>query len=220
MSNALLYILAGETSGISEGLWGLVLKGGWLMLPIFALSVIAVYIACERYWTIRKIRPGENTFAKEIKQLLLTGQQKEALRRCAALDSTLARVLAKGAARATASPGEIRKAMEDRANLEIAHLERGMALLASCAGTAPMIGFLGTVIGMIQAFYDMATAGGSVDITLLSRGIYTALITTVAGLIVGIIGNLAYNHLVAMTDRRVHWLEAIIEEFVEIPVEA
>jgi biopolymer transport protein ExbB len=219
MNNALSIILAAPAGELEQSLWGLVLKGGWLMIPIFLLSIVAVYVACERYWAIRKIRLEEGAFAGEIRRLLLAGKTGEARERCASRDTLLARVLAKGVARSGASPAEIRQAMEERANLEVARLERGMALLASCSGTAPMIGFLGTVVGMIQAFYDMAVAGSNIDIGLLSRGIYTALITTVAGLVVGIIGNLAFNHLVAMTDRRVHWLEGIIEEISEIPLE-
>ncbi|MDR2130330.1 MAG: MotA/TolQ/ExbB proton channel family protein [Odoribacteraceae bacterium] len=201
-----------------QGLWGLIVKGGWLMIPIFLLSLVAVYVACERFWAIRKIRVEESAFAREIHGLLVAGKTDEARARCAGQDTLLARVLAKGIARLGGSPGEIRQAMEERANIEIARLGKGTPLLASCAGTAPMIGFLGTVIGMIQAFYDMASAGSNIDIGLLSRGIYTALITTVAGLIVGIIGNLAFNHLVAMIDTRTHWLEGIIEAFAEIPL--
>jgi biopolymer transport protein ExbB len=219
MNNALSIILAAPAGDLEQSLWGLVLKGGWLMIPIFLLSIVAVYVACERYWAIRKIRLEEGAFAREIRGLLLAGKTGEARERCASRDTLLARVLARGVARASASPAEIRQAMEERANLEIARLERGMPLLASCTGTAPMIGFLGTVVGMIQAFYDMAVAGSNIDIGLLSRGIYTALITTVAGLVVGIIGNLAFNHLVAMTDKRVHWLEGIIEDISGIPLE-
>jgi biopolymer transport protein ExbB len=213
------FFIMAVTAGQPElGLWGLVVKGGWLMLPIVLLSFVAVYVACERFWAIRKIRLDESAFAREIRDLLLDGKRREARERCAARGTLLARVLARGVARLETSPGEIRQAMEERANIEITRLEKGMALLASCAGTAPMIGFLGTVVGMIQAFYDMAVAGSNIDIGLLSRGIYTALITTVAGLVVGIIGNLAFNHLVDMTNRRALWLEEIIEEIAAIPL--
>jgi biopolymer transport protein ExbB len=212
--NEMLLMLAGEPG---EGAWELVLKGGWLLLPIAGLSLVAMYVACERYWAIRKVRVEEEALAREAGALFHAGKTAEAARLCAGRDTVLARVLARGIARAGDSPAGIRLAMEDRANYEIGLLARGIPLLATCAGTAPMVGFLGTVIGMIQAFYDMAVAGNNIDIGLLSRGIYTALITTVAGLVVGIIGNLAYNHLVAMTDRRVLWLENVIAEFAEPP---
>ncbi|MDR2413955.1 MAG: MotA/TolQ/ExbB proton channel family protein [Odoribacteraceae bacterium] len=216
MNNTLFIALLASPVELEQGLWGLIVKGGWLMLPLLLLSVATVYIACERFWVIRKSSLDENAFAREIRELLLAGKTNEAARRCVERNTLLARVLHKGVSRVDVSPGETRRAMEERANIEIARLENGMSLLATCAGTAPMIGFLGTVIGMVQAFYDMAVAGNNIDIGLLARGIYTALITTVAGLIVGIIGNFAFNHLVAMTDRRVHWLESIIEEFEEI----
>lgn len=106
--------------------------------------------------------------------------------------------------------------MEDTANYEVALLEKGLPTLATCAGVAPMIGFLGTVVGMVQAFYDMAMAGSNIDITLLSRGIYTAMITTVAGLIVGIIGQLAYNFLVARVDKIVLTIEHHSSELIDL----
>jgi biopolymer transport protein ExbB len=218
MNNTLFTLPLLPAGELELDLWGLIVKGGWLMIPIFLLSLVAVYVACERFWAIRKVRLEETAFAREIRDLLLAGKQQEALARCSSMNTLLARVLSKGIARVHTTPDEVRRAMEERANIEIARLERGMSLLATCTGTAPMLGFLGTVVGMIQAFYDMAVAGSNIDIGLLSRGIYTALITTVAGLIVGIIGNLAFNHLVAMTDRRVHWLEEIIAGFAELPL--
>ncbi|MDR0544687.1 MAG: MotA/TolQ/ExbB proton channel family protein [Odoribacteraceae bacterium] len=216
MNNALfISLLAAE---LEQDIWGLILKGGWLMVPIFLLSLVAAYVACERFWAIRESCPDERAFEKDVRALLLAGNAGEAARRCATRNSVTARVLLKGISRLNASPDEARRAMEERANIEIGRLERGMSILATCAGTAPMIGFLGTVVGMIQAFYDMAVAGNNIDIGLLSRGIYTALITTVAGLIVGVIGNFAYNYLVAMIDKRARRLEALIEEFADLPV--
>ena len=141
---------------------------------------------------------------------------KAVLAECEAEGSPLAKTIAKGITMQGEIPSEIRQAMEDTANYEVALLERGLPTLATCAGVAPMIGFLGTVVGMVQAFYDMAMAGSNIDITLLSRGIYTAMITTVAGLIVGIIGQLAYNFLVARIDKIVLTIEHHSSELIDL----
>lgn len=201
---------------LDMSLWGLVVKGGWLMIPIFLLSLIAIYIACERFIAIRKISAKGSGFMQEIKKLLQAGKREEAIAHCEAEDTPLSRIIAKGICYMQEPTQEIRNIMEERANYEVAILEKGMATLATCAGTAPMIGFLGTVVGMVQAFYDMAMAGNNIDISLLSRGIYTAMITTVAGLIVGIIGNLAYNYLVSLIDKEVHRMEREMTNLLDI----
>ena len=128
-------------------------------------------------------------------------------------------MLIKGILHQDLPASELRAIVESSANLEVSELEKGLSTLATCSGMAPMIGFLGTVVGMIQAFYDMAMAGNNVNITLLSRGIYTAMITTVAGLIVGIIAHFAYNVLTARIDRIVNNLENTSAEFMEIMYE-
>ena len=152
---------------------------------------------------------------EKIQETLKTGNTRAALEECDKEGSPLAHTIAKGIKISNEDPQEIRQAMEDTANYEVANLERGLPTLATCAGTAPMIGFLGTVVGMVQSFYDMSMAGNSIDIGLLSRGIYTAMITTVAGLIVGIIGQLAYNFLVARVDKIVFRMEHYSSELIE-----
>lgn len=211
-----LILLVTSQTNMDMSLWGMILKGGWLMIPIFILSIIAIYIACERFWIIRKIGLTDEVFMQQIREKLSQGDISATLTICETENTPLAKVIAKGIKFREVAPGEIRQVMESTANHEIATLEKGLATLATCAGTAPMIGFLGTVVGMIQAFYDMAMAGNNIDIGLLSRGIYTAMITTVAGLIVGIIGQLAYNYLVARIDRIVQHMERYNAELIEL----
>ena len=210
-----LILLSTEAAG-SMSLWDMVVMGGWLMVPIFAASIIAIYIFCERFWLLRQVGTGDAELVKRVSEQLRAGKEGEALATCEGDSSPLARVLAKGIRTREEDAAEIRRAMEETANHEVAGLERGLPTLATCAGIAPMIGFLGTVVGMVQSFYDMSTAGSSIDIGLLSRGIYTAMITTVAGLIVGIIGQLAYNFLVARVDGIVERMVYEASELIEV----
>ena len=206
-----------STEAVSNiSLWDMVVMGGWLMVPIFAASIIAIYIFCERFWLLRQVGTGDAELVKQVSEQLRAGKEREALATCEGDSSPLARVLAKGIRTREEDAAEIRRAMEETANHEVAGLERGLPTLATCAGIAPMIGFLGTVVGMVQSFYDMSTAGSSINIGLLSRGIYTAMITTVAGLIVGIIGQLAYNFLVARVDGIVERMEYEASELIEV----
>lgn len=205
-----------QTAQMEMSLWDMVVKGGVLMIPIFILSIIAIYITCERYWLIRKTGTTDATFMQKIREFLKTGNTRAALAECETEATPLAKTIARGILMQGEAPGEIRQVMEETATYEVSSLEKGLPTLATCAGVAPMIGFLGTVVGMVQAFYDMAMAGSSIDITLLSRGIYTAMITTVAGLIVGIIGQLAYNFLVARVDKIVLRMEHHSSELIEI----
>lgn len=207
--------LTSEAAG-GMSLWGMVLKGGWLMLPIFAASVVAIYIICERYVTIRRTGVTDEALLERVGERLRRGDHAGALAECETEGTPLARVLAKGIRVREEDAAEIRRAMEETANREVSAIERGLPTLATCAGIAPMIGFLGTVVGMVQSFYDMSMAGSSIDIGLLSRGIYTAMITTVAGLIVGIVGQLGYNFLVARVDRLVARMEFYASELVEL----
>lgn len=186
------------------------------MLPIFAASVVAIYIICERYVTIRRTGVTDEALLARVSERLRRGDHAGALAECETEGTPLARVLAKGIRVREEDAAEIRRAMEETANREVSAIERGLPTLATCAGIAPMIGFLGTVVGMVQSFYDMSMAGSSIDIGLLSRGIYTAMITTVAGLIVGIVGQLGYNFLVARVDRLVARMEFYSSELVEL----
>ena len=196
-------------------LWGMIVKGGWLMIPIFLLSIIAVYIFFERYLLLRKYARNNPGFIDNIRNSLLSGKDREAISSCQEEDTPMSRILVKGIQYKDLPVGELRSMIESSANLEVSGMEKGLSTLATCAGMAPMIGFLGTVVGMVQAFYDMAMAGNNVNITLLSRGIYTAMITTVAGLIVGIIAYFAYNALTARIDKVVNNMESTVADYME-----
>ena len=210
-----MILLTGEAAG-GMSLWTMVVKGGWLMIPIFAASIIAIYIICERFWLIHKTGLTDDALMERLAEKLREGDYAGASATCKKEGSPLARVLEKGIRTREEDAAEVRRGMEETANKEVAAIERGLPTLATCAGIAPMIGFLGTVVGMVQSFYDMSTAGNSIDIGLLSRGIYTAMITTVAGLIVGIIGQLGYNFLVARVDKIVARMEYYSSELIEL----
>ena len=208
-------------SSIQDGtvtyFFNMAIKGGWLMIPIVLLSFIGVYIFFERYYAIKKVKEENiTTIMDSIKEQVHIGNIKEALKIAKSEDSSIGRMLEKGLTRIGHSEIEINAAIETVGNIEISQLEKGLPALASIAGGAPMIGFLGTVCGMIQAFYDMALAGSNVDITLLSSGIYQAMVTTVAGLIVGIIAYFAYNILVTDVEKVVHRTEATISDFLDL----
>lgn len=214
--NSLILLAATQTPEAAElSLWDMIVKGGWLMIPIFLLSVIAVYIFCERYMLIRKYSNARTSFMDEVRTNLLKGNDKAAIAACQEENTPLSRILVKGIIHQDLPVSELRAIVESNANLEVSAMEKGLSTLATCSGMAPMIGFLGTVVGMVQAFYDMAQAGNNINITLLSRGIYTAMITTVAGLIVGIMAYFAYNALTARIDKVVNKMEETSADFME-----
>ena len=201
---------------ISMPLWDLTLKGGWIMIPIAILSVMAVYIFVERYFAIRKAAKTDENFMNRIKDYIHDGKIESALTLCQSTDSPIARMIEKGIQRIGRPLNDIHTAIENVGRLEVSKLERGFPALATAAGGAPMLGFLGTVTGMVRAFYDMAMAGNNIDIQILSSGIYEAMITTVAGLIVGIIAYFAYNILVAKVETVVNDLETNTTEFMDL----
>jgi biopolymer transport protein ExbB len=194
----------------------LAMKGGWVMLPIVILSVVAVYIFFERYFAVNKASQIDTNFMNRIKDYIHDGKVENALTLCQSYSNPTARMIEKGIQRIGRPLADINGAIENTGRLEIYKLEKGLPTLATVAGGAPMIGFLGTVMGMIRAFVDMASAGNNIDVSLLSRGIYTALITTVAGLIVGIVAYFAYNILVARVEKVVNKLEANTTEFLDL----
>lgn len=216
--NAMVILAATQAAQATENeltLWGMIVKGGWLMIPIFILSIIAVYIFFERYLLIRKYAQNNNAFMDQIRDYMYSNKVQEAISICKEENTPMSRMLIKGILHQQLPVTELRAVVESSANLEVSGMEKGLSTLATCAGMAPMIGFLGTVVGMVQAFYDMALAGNNINITLLSRGIYTAMITTVAGLIVGIIAYFAYNALTARIDKVVNNMESTSAEFME-----
>jgi biopolymer transport protein ExbB len=192
------------------------IKGGWVMIPIILLSLVAAYIFIERYYVIRKATREDTNFMNRIKDYIHDGKLDAALALCRSTDSPSARMIEKGISRLGRPLQDISTAIENVGKLEISKLERGFPTLATITGAEPMLGFLGTVIGMVQSFYAMAQAGNNIEVSLLSDGIYTALITTVAGLIVGILGYFAYNTLVVRVERVVFNLEATNTEFLDI----
>lgn len=196
--------------------WQMALNGGWLMIPLALLSILAIHIFAERYMVIRKASKDAPYFMDRIREFLLDGKRDAAIKVCKQTRAPYAAMIEKGIMRIGRPAADIQSAIENVGNLQIAQMEKGFTMLATISSGAPMIGFLGTVTGMIRAFYDMASAGNNADITLLSSGIYQALTTTVAGLIVGIIAMFAYNYLVGKLDKVVNEMEAKTLEFMDL----
>ncbi|NDW13789.1 MotA/TolQ/ExbB proton channel family protein [Bacteroides sp. 214] len=192
------------------------IKGGWIMLILALLSVICFYILFERMYVIRKAGKEESLFMERIKDYILSGEIKSAINYCRSMNTPSARMIEKGISRLGRPVNDVQAAIENVGNLEVAKLEKGLTVMATISGGAPMIGFLGTVTGMVRAFYEMANAGNNIDITLLSGGIYEAMITTVGGLIVGIIAMFAYNYLVTLVDGVVNKMEGKTMEFMDL----
>ena len=200
---------------LSFSLISMAAKGGWLMLVLLALSIIAIYIFGKKWWAISQAGKIDKNFIKDVDNYLLEGKVRSARALCKRSDTPIARMIEKGVERIDKPLADIRIAVENVANVEVAQLEKGLPALATIAGGAPMIGFLGTVMGMVQAFFNMAQAGNNIDITLLSGGIYTAMITTVGGLIVGILAYFGYNFLTAKVTSLVAKMEAASIEFLD-----
>jgi biopolymer transport protein ExbB len=208
--------VAENTGSMKLSLFDLAMKGGPIMIPIFLLSFLAIYVFIERYFAIRKASKRDINFMNRIKDYIHDGKIDAALGLCRSTDSPETRMIEKGINRIGRPLADVQIAVENVGQLEIYKLEKGFALLATSAGAAPMLGFLGTVTGMVRAFYDMATAGNNIDITLLSNGIYQAMITTVAGLIVGILAYFGYNYLITRVHEIVNTLEVTTTEFMDL----
>ncbi len=205
-----------KASAMKLTLLDLTIKGGWVMIPIILLSFVAAYIFIERYYVIRNATKEDNNFMNRIKDYIHDGKLDAALALCRSTDSPSARMVEKGITRLGRPLQDISTAIENVGKLEISKLEKGFPTLATITGAEPMLGFLGTVIGMVQSFYAMSQAGNNIEVSMMSDGIYTALITTVAGLIVGILGYFAYNTLVVRVEKVVFNLEATLTEFMDI----
>ncbi|MDR2805115.1 MAG: MotA/TolQ/ExbB proton channel family protein [Dysgonamonadaceae bacterium] len=194
----------------------LAIKGGWVMIPIVLLFFIAAGIFIERLLTIRKASHESDSFMDRIKDYILSGRVDSAKNLCQKTHTPYARMIEKGLNRLGRPMNDIQVAIENVGAIEVAKLEKGFPLVATAAALAPMLGFFGTVTGMVRAFFDMANAGSNVDITLLSSGIYEALVTTVAGLSVGIPVLFAYNYLVSKVDGVIAKMEARSMDFMDI----
>ena len=188
-----------EVNAPEMNMLDMAVKGGWIMIVLGVLSVICFYILFERNYMIRK------------------AGKEAAINYCRTMNTPSARMIEKGISRLGRPINDVQVAIENVGNIEVAKLEKGLTVMATISGGAPMLGFLGTVTGMVRAFYEMANAGsGNIDITLLSGGIYEAMITTVGGLIVGIIAMFAYNYLVMLVDRVVNKMESRTMEFMDL----
>lgn len=194
----------------------LAFKGGWIMIVLLLLSLMAIYIFIQRLMVIRRAGREDENFMNRIKDYIHDGKVDSALNLCRTTNTPSARMIEKGITRLGRPMNDVLVAIENVGNLEIAKLEKGFPLIATTAAGAPMLGFLGTVTGMVRAFFDMANAGTNVDVSLLSGGIYEALVTTVGGLVVGIIALFAYNYLVSQVDNVVNKMEARTMEFMDL----
>jgi Biopolymer transport proteins len=194
----------------------LAFKGGWIMAVLFLLSIVAGYFIIQRLIVIRRAGKIDATFMNRIKDYVHEGKIDSAINICRTTNTPSARMIEKGLSRLGRPMNDVQVAIENVGNLEVAKLEKNFPFIATIAAGAPMIGFLGTVTGMIRSFFDMANAGSNVDITILSGGIYEALVTTVGGLVVGIITLFAYNYIVSEVDNVVNKMEANTMEFMDL----
>ena len=207
---------AAQPTQMSESLFSMFSMGGPLMWVLLVLSVIAIYIIGWKWWTLNKASKIEGNFMNDIRDYLNVGKTKSAITLCRKYDSPVARMVETGIHRMGRPMGDIQSAIENTGNVEVSRLEKGLPILATIAGGAPMIGFLGTVLGMVKAFFNMSKAGNNIDITLLSDGIYTAMLTTVGGLIVGIIAYFGYNWLTSKVSNLVYKMENSTMQFIDI----
>ncbi len=216
MMNLLQSAAEGAQAASSMGLWQLFSKGGWLMYPLLILGGVTIYIFVERYMAIRNASKIDKDFMERIRDYIYQGKVAAAVELCRSCDTPIARMIEKGIMRVGRPMSDVQNAVENVANLEVSKLEENLPILATIAGGAPMIGFLGTVLGMVRTFMDMSAAGGTVDMSLLAGGMYVAMVTTVAGLVVGIPAYFGYNYLVARIEKLVFRMEANSIAFLDI----
>lgn len=204
------------TDSVTMNAFDLALKGGWLMIILLILLLMTIYVLIERTLVINKASKEDNSFMNRIKDYIYDEKIDSAIALCRATDTPSARMVEKGISRLGRPTADVMSAIENQGNIEISKLEKGLAVLATSASGAPMVGFLGTVTGMVKAFMSMASAGANVNVNILSTGIYEALVTTVGGLIVGIIALFAYNYLTTRIKGIMSKLEMRIMEFMDI----
>ena len=207
-----------QPTQMNESLWSMFNMGGPLMWVLLALSILAIYLIGRKWWLINHASKIDSNFINDIRDYMQQGKIKSALTLCSKYDNPVARMVESGIIRKDRPISDIQGAIENVGNVEVARLEKGLPILASIAGGAPMIGFLGTVMGMVKAFFNMSKAGNNIDITLLSDGIYTAMLTTVGGLIVGIIAYFGYNWLTSKVSDLVYKMESSTIQFIDIVI--
>lgn len=200
----------------SLSLWQLCLDGGWIMIVLAALLLICIYVFTERAIVIARASRQDDSFMKRIRDYMHEGEIESAYNLCQNTNNPYSRIIAKGLSRIGRPTNDVLVTVENAGNLEVAALSKGFTWLATIASGAPMIGFLGTVIGMVESFYAIATAGSAAEIGDFAGGIYTALVTTVAGLIVGIIAMFGYNILVSGLNKTMNRMEAQIMDFMDL----
>lgn len=205
-----------ETTQDTLSLWSLTMEGGYLMIPLALLLIVSIYIFIERCFAIGRASREDKTFMQRIRDYVHEDDLQSAESLCRKTDTPYSRLILKGVTRIGRPVGDVLTAIENTGNIEVSRLSRGFTWLSTTAAGAPMLGFLGTVVGMIQAFFALAEAGQSANITVLSSGIYQALVTTVAGLVVGIIALFAYNYLVSRVNRVMTGMEAKTMEFMDL----
>ena len=192
-------------------------SGGWIMIVLALMLAFAIYLFIERLVVLIKATKEDKTFMNRIRDYIKEGKIDSAIKLCKKVDTPSAHMIEKGITRIGRPMQDVQVAIENVGNLEVSKLEKGLVLMATIAAGAPMLGFLGTVLGMIQTFYNMAqNAGGVIEIASLSDGMYQAMVTTVGGLIVGILAMFAYNLLVSRIDRVVRQLESRTMEFMDL----
>ncbi|WP_147679022.1 MotA/TolQ/ExbB proton channel family protein [Algibacter pacificus] len=227
MLSILLQNAQESAEGVTEGepvektlsIIELISSGGFagqiIIAILFLLLAAAVYIYFERLFTIKAASEVDANFMNQIKDYVSDGKIESAQTLCSQVNSPVSRLIGKGISRIGKPLADINTAIENAGRLEIYRLEKNVSVLATISGAAPMIGFLGTVVGMILAIFELANAGGSIQMDVLASGLYTAMTTTVAGLIVGIVAYVTYNHLVVRTDKVVYQMEATSLEFLD-----
>ena len=201
----------------SINLWTMAQYGGWIMIILAVLLAGACYIFIERLVVLKKAMQEDKSFMDRIRDYIHDGKIDSAVNLCRTTNTPSARMIEKGISRIGRPMQDVQVAVENVGNLEVSILEKGLVLMATIAAGAPMLGFLGTVLGMVQTFYNMAqTSGGMIEMSALSTGMYQAMVTTIGGLIVGILAMFAYNMLVARIDRVVRLLESRTMEFMDL----
>ena len=208
--------VATEEGSIKLSIMELLLKGGWIMIPIAILGIAAVYIFIERYLTIKNASKVDKNFMNKIKDMVVDGNIDGAKNLCESNDTPIARMVRKGLAGIGRPMSDISASIENTGSLEVFKLEKNLATIATISGAAPMIGFLGTVTGMIRAFYELSVAGNNIDPGMLAGGIYEAMVTTASGLAVGIVAYIGYNYLSSMIEKVVFKMEGTTIEFIDL----
>ena len=198
----------------------LIVSGGTagqiIIALLFLLLIMAVYIYFERIFALKEAAKIDSNFMNQIKDYVSNGKIESAQNLCSTANTPVSRLVGKGISRIGKPLADINTAIENAGRLEVYNLEKNVSVLATISGAAPMIGFLGTVVGMILSIFEIANSGGSIDIKTLADGLYTAMTTTVGGLIVGIVAYIAFNHLVVKTDKMVYQMEANSLEFLDL----